>query len=248
MTALRTLLFYLGYLGLVLWFSVTALLLLSLAPYRWRYGYLMWWNRAVLGWLRLSCGIRYRVSGREQLPEGACVLLAKHQSPWETFYLQLLKTPSVPVLKRELLRIPGFGWTIRQIHPIAIDRGNPRQALRQIRQQGLDRLGRGCSVYLFPEGTRIPYGQRGNYARSGAQLAIDAGVPVVAVAHNAGKYWPARRFLKYPGTIDVALSPPLATAGRDSRSLIAEVEEWIESRIESWERPSQTEPSSTDHR
>lgn len=238
LSALRSVLFYLGYIALTTWFSLSAVAFLSFAPYRWSYRYLMWWNRSVLAWLSWTCGVRFRVIGRQHLPDGPCVMLAKHQSQWETFFLQLLKTPSVPVLKRELLSIPGFGWAIRQIHPIAIDRDHPRQALQQIQQQGLQRLKEGCSVYLFPEGTRIPYGQRGKYARSGAQLAINAGVPLVPVAHDAGRYWPAKQLIKYPGTITVAIGEPISTTGRDSRSLTAEVESWIEQQLESWADPS----------
>lgn len=230
--ALRSLLFYIGYTLLTTWFSLSAVIFLSFAPYMWSYRYLMLWNRSVLGWLRLSCGVRYRVVGRDNLPSSPCVILSKHQSQWETFFLQILLLPVVPVLKRELLSIPGFGWAIRQIHPIAIDRGNPKQALQQINSQGLDRLANGCSVYLFPEGTRIPYGEKGKYARGGARLAIDAGVPLVPVAHNAGKYWPARQFIKYPGTISVVIGEPIDCSGRDSRSVTAEVEAWIEGQLE----------------
>ena len=228
---LRSLLFYLGYVLLTTWFSLSAVAFLSFAPWSWSYRYLMLWNRAVLGWLAISCGVRYRVVGRERLPTEPCVLLSKHQSQWETFFLQILLTPIVPVLKRELLKIPGFGWAIRQIRPIAIDRSNPKQALQQIGTQGLERLASGCSVYLFPEGTRIPYGQKGKYARSGAKLAIDAGVPVVPVAHDAGRFWPAHQFVKYPGVITVTIGEPINTAGRDSRSVTAEVEAWIEAQL-----------------
>lgn len=226
--ALRTTLFYLGYTVLTTWFSLTAVTLLGFAPYHRRYTYLVSWNRAVLYWLRLTCGVRYQVEGREHLPSTPCVILAKHQSQWETFFLQIIQRPIVPVIKRELLNIPGFGWALRLIHPIAIDRGNPKQALRQINQQGCARLADGISVYLFPEGTRIPYGQRGRYARGGASLAVAAGVPVIPVTHNAGRYWPARQFLKYPGTIRVVIGAPIDPQGRDSRSIIQEVETWIE--------------------
>ena len=235
--AFRSLLFYIGYTLLTTWFSLSAVIFLSFAPYKWSYRYLMLWNRAVLAWLALTCGVRYRVIGREHLPKGPCVILSKHQSQWETFFLQILLSPVVPVLKQELLNIPGFGWAIRQIHPIAINRGNPKQALQQINRQGLDRLAGGCSVYLFPEGTRIAYGEKGKYARGGARLAIDAGVSVVPVAHNAGKYWPARQFIKYPGTITVVIGEPIDCAGRDSRAVTAEVEAWIEGQLERIQGP-----------
>lgn len=228
---LRTSVFYLGYSALTVWFSLTGLLFCWL-PYRARITYLGWWNFAVMKWLGFICGVHYRVHGHERLPTGPCVILSKHQSQWETFYLQVMKQPIVTVLKKELLNVPFFGWGLRLLEPIAIDRNNPKQALKQIMELGQQRLAEGRSVMVFPEGTRTPPGQVGNYARSGATLAARAGVPIVPVAHNAGVYWPARKFLKYPGTINVIIGPPIDTAGRDGRELTAAAKQWIEGEMQ----------------
>ncbi len=84
---------------------------------------------------------------------------------------------------------------------------------------------------IFPEGTRTPVGEVGNYARSGADIAISAGVPIIAVAHNAGECWPHKQFIKHPGTIRVVISEPFNTQGRDRKELTEEIKNWIEGEI-----------------
>jgi 1-acyl-sn-glycerol-3-phosphate acyltransferase len=135
------------------------------------------------------------------------------------------------ILKKELLRIPFFGWGLASLRPIAIDRSSPIQALKDVKNKGIERIKEGNNLLIFPEGTRTPLGQVGNYARSGADIAVTAGVPVVAVAHNAAECWPHKHFLKYPGTISVVISEPIETAGRDRKELTEEVKSWIEGEI-----------------
>ncbi len=229
---LRAALFYLGYGILTAWYSLTGLLFARWFPYDLRTPYMLTWNNATLFWLWLCCGVRVRVRGSENWPQGRpCVIVGKHQSQWETFFLQIAHPPTATVLKRELLAIPFFGWGLRLMEPIAIDRSNPKQALRQIQEQGMDRIARGRNVLIFPEGTRTPVGKTGNYGRSGAELACRAGVPLVPVAHNAGVCWPARSFLKYPGTIEVVIGKPIETDGADSRQLTEQVKAWIEGEV-----------------
>jgi len=228
---LRSLLFYSGYSLLTVWFSLTGLLIFSWLPYAARASYLGLWNFATLRWLALTCGVRYVVRGAEHLPPGPCVILSKHQSQWETYYLQVMKRPVATVLKKELLNVPFFGWGLRLLEPIAIDRNNPKQALKHIMADGQKRLEQGRSVMIFPEGTRTPVGQVGNYARSGATLACKAGVPIVPVAHNAGYCWPAKKFLKYPGLVEVVIGAPIDTTDGDSRELTETVKNWIEQEL-----------------
>lgn len=229
---LRSALFYLGYILLTTWFSLTGVLFCSWLPYRIRTPYLAQWNRLVLWWLRLTCGVRFVVEGRDNIPtQWPFVVLAKHQSQWETFFLQLLFHPVVTTVKRELLAIPGFGWGLRLMNPIAINRGSPKESLKQVMRDGQQRLSDGFAVMIFPEGTRTPPGQASRYARSGAELAVNAGVPIVPVAHNAGECWPAHGFLKYPGLITISIGQPIPTTDRDSRSLIQDVQQWIEAEV-----------------
>jgi len=156
------------------------------------------------------------------------VILSKHQSQWETFYLQVMKRPVVTVLKKELMNVPFFGWGLRLMQPIGIDRSNPKKALRYIQEEGQRRLQKGQSIIIFPEGTRTPPGETGTYARSGAELACRAGVPIIPVAHNAGRCWPAKKFIKYPGTIHMVIGAPIDTLNGNSRELTERVKNWIE--------------------
>ncbi|HSB95961.1 MAG TPA: lysophospholipid acyltransferase family protein [Spongiibacteraceae bacterium] len=238
MKAIRTLwlgsraaIFYFGYTLMLIGICTTAVIFLRKAPFSTRYAYLTSWNRAVLHWLRWTCGLSVRISGRENLPEGPFVLLAKHQSPWETLILQILHPPVITVLKKELISVPFFGWGMSMLEPICIDRSNPKQALRAVMDQGQEQLARGRSIMMFPEGTRTPVGQVGNYARSGATLACKAGVPIVPVAHNAGRYWPSKKFIKYPGVIQMVIGAPIDTTGRDGKELTEILKNWIEGEI-----------------
>ena len=152
-----------------------------------RYRFISGWSRIALHALRLICGVRWRVEGREHLPAVPSVILAKHQSAWETLAFQEIFPPQAHVLKRELLRIPFFGWGLALMSPIAIDRGRGLSAMRQIERRGKRRLSQGFWVVVFPEGTRVAPGGRRKYQLGGAWLAGKAGATVVQVAQNAGK-------------------------------------------------------------
>ncbi|MDE3011310.1 MAG: 1-acyl-sn-glycerol-3-phosphate acyltransferase, partial [Pseudomonadota bacterium] len=166
------------------------------------------------------------------------VILAKHSSAWETFFIVHHFPRLVPVVKRELLRVPFFGWGLALCRPIAIDRSARREARNQLTEQGQARLADGLWVMVFPEGTRIPAGQRGRYASGGASVAMAASAPVIAVAHDAGFFWRKSLLDKRAGTIHVAISAPMfAAPGESATDLTRRAEEWIESRIEGWGHP-----------
>lgn len=228
MLVIRSALFYLGYSILTVWFSLTGVIFFGFASLLRREMYLGNWNFSVMWWLKITCGVHVKIRGEENLPATPCVILSKHQSQWETFYLQVMKRPVVTVLKKELLNVPFFGWGLRLMQPIGIDRSNPKKALRYIQEEGQRRLQKGQSIIIFPEGTRTPPGEIGTYARSGAELACRAGVPIIPVAHNAGRCWPAKKFLKYPGTIHMVIGAPIDTHNGNSRELTERVKNWIE--------------------
>lgn len=229
--AIRTVIFYGFYAGFTTIFSLMAVTFVPFLPYKWRVKIILLWNRSVLLAAKYVCGIHYRIHGLENIPKTPYVALAKHQSAWETFLLLLILRPVSIVLKQELLKIPGFGWGLRLLKPIAIDRDNPRAALKAIKTLGLKRLQEDkIPVLIFPEGTRTPPGQPGRYARSGAQLAIDAGVPVIFIAHNAGYFWPTTRLIKTPGTVDVFISEAIYDAS-DAVALNQQAEQWIEAHV-----------------
>jgi 1-acyl-sn-glycerol-3-phosphate acyltransferase len=189
------------------------------------------WARSVLFMLRWLCKLDYVVEGLEHLPARSSVVLMKHSSAWETIAQLGIFPRQTWVLKRELMWIPVFGWVLLKLKPIAIDRKGGRAAVQQVLDQGRQRLAEGIWVVIFPEGTRVPAGETRRYGVSGALLAEAAGLPVVPVAHNAGDYWPRRSWLKRPGTIRVAIGPPIPTVGVDPRLVNERAQRWIEDTV-----------------
>ena len=230
MLFLRSLAFWIG-------LSVSTILitpfvpLLYPLPYNIRYRYAHQWTRFNLWWLEKTCGLKYRVTGLENIPETPCVIMAKHQSAWETMALQKLFPPQVWVMKREIFWLPFFGWAIAAMEPIAIDRSSGRKAVSQIVEQGQKKLDDGRWIVIFPEGTRVPPGKKGRYGMGGAILATETGYPVIPVAHNAGEFWKRNDFIKRPGTIDVIIGKPIQTGNIEAAALNQQIEDWIEGQM-----------------
>jgi 1-acyl-sn-glycerol-3-phosphate acyltransferase len=221
------------YAGLVLSLLGYVFLVVPVAaflPFTRRYRLLTSWGDFVIWWCERTCRLRHEVRFEAPLPERAAIVMANHQSAWETMALQRYFPPMVWVLKRELLRIPFFGWGLALIEPIAIDRGAGRRAVEQLVEQGRERLRAGRWIIVFPEGTRVAPGRRRSFKLGGAILAARTGAPVVPVAHNAGLYWRRREFIKRPGTIRIVVGAPIATEGRSPEEIHAEVEAWILAR------------------
>ncbi len=227
MTALRSILFYIGLAPFTVLFCLLGVLLLPL-PRRARYYTVIQWSRVALWWLRISCGLSWRVRGLENIPSEAGVILCKHQSAWETMSLQFVFPPHCQVVKRELLWVPFFGWGLASLNPIAIDRKAGAKALRAVLKEGQKRLAEGWWVLIFPEGTRVPVEHPGKYSPSGAALAAMAGRPIVPVAHNAGLFWRRQALRKDPGVIDLVIGPPILPDGRSANELTQAAEAWIE--------------------
>jgi 1-acyl-sn-glycerol-3-phosphate acyltransferase len=200
---------------------------------RGRYRIITTWSKLVTITARLIVGIRYEVDGLENLPKTPCVIMSKHQSAWETVAFQVLLPPQVWVLKKSLLWIPFFGWGLAMMNPIAIDRRNGPRALKKILEQGKSRVRDGWYIVIFPEGTRVAPDETGDYQIGGAWLARKLNVPIVPIAHNAGKVWPKNAFLKKPGMISVVVGPPIPTTSKDPNQLIDEVKDWIEATTKS---------------
>jgi len=193
-----------------------------------RYRIIAGWSRLVVYLAKIILGIGWRVEGAEHLPAQPAVILAKHQSAWETMAFQIIFPPQVHVLKRELLWIPFFGWGLALMSPIAINRSRGVAALRSMAKKGRERLGQGFWVVVFPEGTRVRPGERRAYQLGGAWLAAAAEAPVVPVAHNAGLLWPRNAFLKRPGTVTVRIGPTIESKNRDPKTVNELAEKWIE--------------------
>lgn len=193
------------------------------------------WGRLFVRSGEAILGIRNRVHGLDNLPQAPnarVVLLVKHQSTWETFLLvQVIRRPLAYVLKRSLLYIPFFGWCLARLRMIYIDRDQTLRAVSRIVQQGQQALDAGSWVVMFPEGTRVPRGQKGNYHASGALLAIQCNAVIVPVAVTSARCWPRKAFVKRPGVVDISFGPPIASQGRKARAVMAEVEQWIEAEM-----------------
>jgi len=203
-------------------------------PLRMRFVFIKSFSHAYFAVLKFTCHIEYQVTGLENVANTkVAVVLCKHQSTFETFLLPVFfPTPAV-VIKRELLWVPFFGWGMYAAKPISINRSDKRSAMNQILEQGKAILRAGRWVALFPEGTRIPYGQVGHYRLGGARLAVEAKVPVIPVAHDAGKVWPRRHFIKRPGIVHFVIGPPIETIGKTPEEVLAETKTWIETTIAS---------------
>lgn len=198
-------------------------------PLRYRHGLISAWTGAMIWALKKTCRIDYQIEGLENIPRDRNgVILSKHQSTWETFFLQNLFHETAIILKRELLWIPFFGWGLAIIDPIAINRSAASSAMEQIIKKGRKCLEAGRWILVFPEGTRIAPGKVGHYRLGGARLAVATGYPVIPVAHNAGVYWPKRKFIKKPGTIHVVIGPLIETTGRTPEAVLAQAKTWIE--------------------
>lgn len=220
---------------------------LALLQWQLRYRLLTLWPRFNLFWLRLCCGIRYRVNGLEHLPNRAAIVMAKHQSTWETLALTQILPPQVWVLKKELLNVPIFGWGMRLLSAIALDRSAGRKAMVELVRQASDRLQLGLWVIVFPEGTRTQPGAKPRYRMGGAVLAARTGVPIVPIAHNAGLFWPRGSFIKHPGVIEVEIGPLIPTQGRQAEEILQDVQQWVEThtnRLCGLSMPSNTARSS----
>ncbi|MDI6749558.1 MAG: lysophospholipid acyltransferase family protein [Rhodocyclaceae bacterium] len=210
---------------------VALLLLLFWLPLRSRRLLVMPWVRFVMWLTEHLLGIRMRIIGAENVPAGPCVILAKHQSAWETFALQLIFPLTSFVYKRELNWLPFFGWGMKLMPFVAIDRTSGKAALKQVIERGKQRLAEGYSVVVFPEGTRVAPGQRRDFKIGGAMLAVAAKVPAVPVAHNSGECWPRKAFIKRPGIVTVSIGTPIDTAGRNAGEVNALAEAWIEAEM-----------------
>ncbi len=231
MVFVRSMLFLLLQAMATVVFALLALLVAPL-PVLWRYRIITGWNRLVVWMARVICGLRFQVIGQENLPTVPSIVMAKHQSAWETIAFPVLFPPMAMVIKRELLRIPFFGWGMALIAPIAIDRGSGRAALKQVVEQGKQRLAMGFWVLIFPEGTRMPVGEHGKYGIGGAWLATHVTVPVVPVAHNAGELWARNAFLRYPGLVTISIGPAIDPSGMKPDALNQAVQTWIDAEMQ----------------
>lgn len=185
------------------------------------------WARTILVLLAVVCGLRHEIRGRERLLATPCIIASKHESAWDTvIFLLLLRRPGY-VVKRELLRVPLFGWYLQRGGSIAIDRKGGASALRRMIASARRTIAEGRHIVIFPEGTRVAPGQRLPYHPGVAALYTKLEVPVVPVALNSGLFWARRSILKKPGRIVLEFLEPIAP-GLPRKDFLATLERRIE--------------------
>ncbi len=231
MRFIRSLLFSMGMIAAVLVFTPISLLTFPL-PFKSRYAVISSCAKFVIWWLKVTCNLRFEVEGRENIPVETSIIFGKHSSAWETFAFQCIFPAQTWVLKRELLFVPFFGWGLAMLRPVAIDRATGRKALKQLVDQGKERLNHDSWLVIFPEGTRMSPGKQRKFGFGAAMLAEKSGHPAVPVAHNAGEFWARREFLKKPGTIKVVIGKPIVTQGRKAGDINEEAEAWMMQAME----------------
>ena len=181
MTALRSFVFLVGAVIITSFFGVLVPAC-GLFSYRAALFVARAWARRMVKWAEMSCGIRYEIHGWENVPAGPAIIMAKHQSAWETLFIEATFPYQCWIIKKELLWLPFVGWGLAGVRSIAIDRKSGVNARDQIVEQGAQRIKDGLWVSIFPEGTRVPVGKRGRYGIGGATLAARTGTPIMPIA------------------------------------------------------------------
>ena len=231
MKILRSSIFYIGYISSGVLASLIACIVGPFIGLDKRLKLFAIWPRFANWFLNFTCDIEVEVIGRENLPNEPCVIVSNHQGQWETFSMQYLFHPLCTLLKKELLYIPFWGWAMKMLNPIAINRDKPKEAIMQTLEEGSSRLKEGMYVLLFPEGTRVKAGRVGNYARSSFELAKRNNVKVLPLCHNSGDCWPAHKFIKHPGKIKLIIGEPFFV--EDSKDSANKVKGWVEKKLQS---------------
>jgi 1-acyl-sn-glycerol-3-phosphate acyltransferase len=211
--------------------SIIATILLPFS-FKVRYRFINYYSRLNLWVLKNLCRIDYRVEGIENIPANeSCIIFSKHQSALETMMVQIIFPSLTFVVKQELLWLPFFGWGLRAIDPIAINRKAGRKAISQIVEQGVKRLNKGISIVIFPEGTRSQPGTKLPYKKGGAILASQSEHRVIPIAHTAGEFWPKGFLSRQTGTIVMSIGPAIETKGKKAENIMYEAERWIETKM-----------------
>ncbi|MDB0064082.1 1-acyl-sn-glycerol-3-phosphate acyltransferase [Gammaproteobacteria bacterium] len=226
LTIIRSSLLLLGMIVATILYSLPCVIA-RLLPYRLCFRFISSWCAFNTFWARLVCGVRYEIQGLEKIPEQSCVIMSNHQSTWETLAFPGIFPTLTWVIKKELLALPFFGWGIGGTQPIALDRKAGKRALIELVKDGRKKLALGRFVLLFPEGTRMPFEKPGKLKAGGFLLATKAGVPVLPVAHDAGRLWPSKGFLKQAGTVRVIIGDCISSEGKSAEELRDEYAQWL---------------------
>ena len=225
MLLLRSLLYFVGSIISLILISFFGLFLVF-SSYKIRQKFLSQWAIFCIWWLKITLNIKTKVVGRENVLKSPCIIVSNHQSTWETLAFQTIFPAHTWVLKRELLWLPVFGWSLALLKPIVINRGDKLNAIKKVIKQGADRLNKGISIVVYPEGTRQPYKKLGDYQSGGSAIAKKTGHSIVPVFHNAGKLWPKGSFIKRPGEITIVIGKAIPQSNLRPSEVTEKIREW----------------------
>ena len=225
MLLLRSLLYFVGSIISLVLISFVGLFLIF-TGYPTRQKFLSKWPIFCIWWLKVTLNITTEVIGRENVLKEPCIIISNHQSTWETLAFQTIFPAHTWVLKRELLWLPVFGWSLALLNPIIINRGDKLNAIKKVIRQGADRLKRGISIVIYPEGTRQPYNQLGVYQNGGSAIAKKTGCSIVPVYHNAGKLWAKGAFIKKSGAITLVIGKAISPSNLKPSELTEQIRQW----------------------
>jgi len=234
MLLLRSLLYFVG--------SIISLVLITLcgllfvfSGYSTRQKFFSQWAIFCIWWLKITLNISMVVIGQQNIQNSPCVIISNHQSTWESLAFQTIFPAHTWVLKKELLWLPIFGWSLALLKPIIINRGDKLKAIKKVIKQGADRLDKGISIVIFPEGTRQPYKHIGEYQNGGSAISKKSGYEIVPVYHNAGNLWPKGGFIKKPGVITVVIGEAISDSSLTSSELTEKIRNWTLEQEKSFE-------------
>ena len=225
MLLFRSLLYFVGSIISLILISFISLFLVF-TSYQTRQKFISQWAIFCIWWLKITVNIKTKVIGQENILHSPCIIISNHQSTWETLAFQTIFPPHTWVLKRELLWLPVFGWSLALLNPIIINRGDKLNAIKKVIRQGSDRLKKGISIVIYPEGTRQPYKQLGAYQNGGSAIAKKTGHSIVPVYHNAGKLWAKGSFIKKPGEITVVIGKAISNSDSKPSEVTERIRRW----------------------
>jgi len=225
MLLLRSLLYFVGSIISLILITLCGLLFIF-SSYPTRQKFLSQWAIFCIWWLKITLNITMNLIGQENVNKSPCIIISNHQSTWETLAFQTIFPAHTWVLKRELLWLPIFGWSLALLKPIIINRGDKLKAIKRVIKQGADRLDKGVSIVIFPEGTRQPYKRIGDYQNGAAAIAKKSGHDIIPVYHNAGNLWPKGGFIKKPGVVTIVIGKPISSSILTSSELTKKVRDW----------------------
>ena len=225
MLLLRSLFYFVGSIISLILISFISLFLVF-TSYHTRQKFISQWAIFCIWWLKITVNIKTKVIGQENILHSPCIIISNHQSTWETLAFQCIFPPHTWVLKRELLWLPVFGWSLALLNPIIINRGDKLNAIKKVIRQGSDRLKKGISIVIYPEGTRQPYKQLGAYQNGGSAIAKKTGHSIVPVYHNAGKLWAKGSFIKKPGEITVVIGKAISNSDLKPSEVTERIRHW----------------------